>query len=305
MMDRLLENDTVLKILSLLVAIFVWVDVNGGASQLVQRKLGPEALSWSVPATRNLTVLSIRPSTVYVWIQGPPNTTTNATAVGAWVDLSKLTAPGTYTLPVEASVPQGSTLVEVQPKYVVVTVDSVITRRFHVLLKPVGTPPPGYGVVAVGTPPHPAAVTGPGHLVKQVAAVEGKLDVAGNTTSFSEQVILFPVNAKGQVVPDLQVSPEVVTVPVTVLPEKTVPVVVHYTGQPAAGLTVTGIQVSPGQVTVAGSAAALAGIAAIDTKSVNLAGQDKTFTVRAHLVVPPGVEVVNPTTVEVTIGIGS
>jgi YbbR domain-containing protein len=305
MMDRLLENDTVLKILSLLVAIFVWVQVNTGASQVVQRHLGPVAVSWSVPPERNLTVLSIRPSTVTVLIQGPPSIVTNATSAGAWVDLSKLTHPGTFTMRVEASVPTGSQLVQVIPRDVVVAVDAVKTRHYHAVLEQEGMPPGGYGVVSLGSGPRVVSVTGPGHLVDQVSNVIGKVEVAGQTANFSEQVILFPVNSRGQVVNHLQVSPEVMTVPVTILPEKTVPVVVHYTGRPANGLTVTGIEVSPGQVTVAGAADVLAGVAAVDTKPVPLAGAAETFTVRARLALPAGVEVVGPDTVDVTIAIGS
>jgi YbbR domain-containing protein len=307
MMDRLLENDTVLKILSVLVAVFIWFTVNfhPGGPQL-ERRLGPVPISWSVPSRRDLTVLSIRPASVTIFIQGSPSVVGGAATAGAWVNLASITAPGTYTLHVEAAVPTGSSLVQVVPRDVVVTVDVVVTRHFHPVLTPVGTPADGYGLVRIGGTERAVAVTGPSRYVKMVRAVVGRVGVSGETTNFQAQVILQPVNARGVPVSHVQVSPEVLDVPVKILPEKTVPVVVRYAGHPATGLTVTGIQVSPGRVTVAGPAAALAGLSAIDTVPVNVGGARHDVTAEAALSLPAGLQVVAPArTVEVTIAIGS
>jgi YbbR domain-containing protein len=306
MMDRLLENDTVLKILSLLVAIAVWVQVNTGPSGTppVRQWLGPLTVSWSLPSNPHLTVLGIRPDTVHVLVQGPPANMANVASTEAWVNLTKLTGPGTYTMQVAASVPTGDTALQVQPKEVVVTVDSVSTRHYRAALQVVGQPPGGYGVIGVSTPSRTVSVTGPSRYLTQVNRVVGKVAVSGQTSLFHEQVILFPVNQKGQVVPHVQVSPEVRTVTVAILPEKTVPVVVKYTGRPGSGLTIRGITVSPNQVTIAGSAGLLAGVAAIDTAPVSVAGATSTVTANQHLQLPSGLQVVGSPTVNVTITIG-
>lgn len=307
MMDRLLENDTVLKILSVLVAVFIWFTVNfhPGGPQL-ERRLGPVPISWSVPSRRDLTVLSIRPATVTIFIQGSPSVVDNAAATGAWVDLARITAPGTYTMHVEAAVPTGSNLVQVVPRDVLVTVDVVVTRHFHPVLTPVGAPADGYGLVRLGGAARTVAVTGPSRYVDMVHAVVGRVVVSGETADFQAQVILVPVNARGLPVSRVQVSPEVLDVPVRILPEKTVPVIVRYQGHPAAGLSVTGIQVSPGRVTVAGPAADLAGLVAVETVPVNVAGANRAVTAQAALNLPPGLQVVGSgRTVEVTIAIGS
>ena len=305
MMDRLLENDMVLRILAILVALAVWVQVNdalGVSPKPVQRRVPDVPIVWSVPPP-NLTVIGVRPSTVTVEIQGQPNTI--GTVANAWVNLGAVTAPGTYSEVAAASVPAGATVVQVLPREVVVTVAALETRHFRADLVQVGSPPGGYGVVTMGAVDRTVSVSGAAPYVHQVRKVMGKVSVVGQQTSFTEQVLLFAVNAQGKAVGHVQLSPDILTVPVTIAAEKTVPVVVRYNGKPSAGFTVSGIRASPATVTVTGPASLLAGIAAVDTHAVSVSGANRTVTTTATLSLPTGVQAVGPSTVKVTITIGA
>jgi YbbR domain-containing protein len=306
MMDRLLENDTVLKILSLLVAIAVWVSVNNPrfSPQFVRRPIKNVPVATSAP-NRNLTVVSVKPSRVTVTIQGPASSNLG-TVRNAWVQLANITRPGIYALKVEAAVPTGTKPVRVQPAEVLVNVEQIVNRRYPVSLVPVGAPPGGYGVVSLGGGrTYEATVSGASGLVDEVKEVVGKITIVGEQSSFFARVILSAVNQKGTPVANVQVTPEILTVPVTILPEKTVPIVVRYIGKPTAGFSVTGISVNPNSVTLAGPSSELSTISAVDTDAVDISGASHGVTVTKHLALPRGVQVVGRDTVSVTISIGS
>jgi YbbR domain-containing protein len=302
MMDRLLENDTILKILSVLVAIAVWVQVNMSLPQTVDRRI-TVPLAWTLAPHSRLVVLAIRPADVTIQIQGPTSAMGPNVTADAWVDLSKMTRPGTYSEPVVASVPTGTRLVAVTPGHVLVTVDTEVAKKFPVTLTTTGHPPAGYGVARASTSTATVTVSGPSRYVNQVAAVVGRVDVSHATGPFTAQVLLFPVNRKGQTVGHVELSQELVSADVQVTAERTLPVVVSYRGTPAPGYTVGAIDVKPTTVTVFGPQSALAGLDHVVTQPVDIAGATGSVTATVALVQPPGVVGLSTGSVTVTITI--
>ena len=302
MTDRLLENDTALKILSVLIAIAIWVQVNTGVPRQADRRLGQVPVTW-IGAPDHYTVLGMQPATVAILIKGSPSTVTQSIHVGAWVDLAHITKPGTYSLPVTASMPPGTSLVSVTPPDVTVTVDSITAKKFSVKTVAQGHVASGYGIMAM-TPVSPAVeVSGPSHDVAAVAHVDARVNVSGQTGNLEAQVTLVAVNAAGHTVPQVTVSPSLMDVAVTVSPEKVLPVVVKYHGTPGTGFVVGPISVSPGRVTVFGPASALSGMTVVDTNPVTISGRTASITKRVHLALPSGVTA-TPSTVRATVSIG-
>jgi YbbR domain-containing protein len=302
MTDWIFENDTALKILAVLVAVAVWLQVNLSTPQPVERQIPNVPVAWLLPNHSRLTV-TVPPGSVTIKIKGSPSAVAS-NAAEAWVNLTKITKPGTYSLPVLASVPSGTSLVGVTPAAVTVTVEEEISRTFPVRLVPSGSPVAGFGVLAMQMVGHDATVSGPSNLVDKVHAVVARVPLSGQNASFSTTVRLVPVTATGAPVRNLDVLPAVRTVNVSISPTKVLPVTVTYAGNPASGLTVTSIQVSPNRVTVFGNAAALASLTTIDTNRVNIAGTTSSVTTQATLNLPSGVTMAQPNTVVVTINVG-
>lgn len=306
MMDKLLENDTVLKILSLLVAVAVWVQVNAGQPQTAVRSVTNVPVVSTVAPHSNLTVLSIKPSAVSIQLKGPVNllgtsANSNVTAV---INLTKVTHPGTFALTVAASVPTGTSLVSITPKQVVVTVDVIKTVHMPVKLVPSGQVASGYGIIALTSSQKTVSVTGPSSEIKQVAKIVGRVVLNHQSSGFSEQVYLFPENRHGSVVSHVQVAPQVVTTAVQIAKERSVPVIVKYSGKPASGYKITSIQVTPSKVVIYGTASALSGVHSVSTTPINIAGVSSSVTQSVALVLPSGVSVTGPSTVDATINIG-
>ncbi len=308
-MDRFLENETIVKILAVVMAILLWFIVSSSnPAQVVTRPFGPIQLSEGSLPRSNLTVSSVVPGTIEVTIKGSPQNVASAKIrdFGAFVALGSITHAGTYSLPIRVSAPTGTSLQSIVPSHVVVTVEKLGTKKMPVALRILGTPSPGYELKASTSSVKTATLNGPTTELDLVRHIIADVSVGGRSSGFQEQVILLPVNKHGQVVPHVQVSPNLAAATVSIAaipPHKTVPVVVKYTGVPATGYTIQKISVAPTSVEITGTTSALSGVTAIDTQPVSVSGQTSSIAETMTLVFPKGTSAltVNKVTVTITI----
>ncbi|MBX5467347.1 MAG: hypothetical protein K6U14_07640 [Firmicutes bacterium] len=307
-MDRLFENDTLLKILSVLVAIALWVQVTLTNQKDANRNFGPVALEWTPPGAKNLDVASLQPNAVEIQIKGPPQVVAGASlrSFAAWVDLSHITKPGTYSLPVVASVPSDTSLVSVSPSQIRVVLDQIGSRTLPVQVEAVGTVPNAYQLDAIVPSVRSAVVSGPTNDLDRVRRLVAELPVQGRTQSFAEEVILVPLDAHGEAVSHLAIDPPMITANVKIAPkppQATVGVVVQLTGHPANGYHVTGITVTPGKITITGTVASLKGVTSVNTAPIDIGGATADVTRTVPVQLPAGVTAVGADTVTATVGI--
>lgn len=306
MTDRLLENNTFLKILSVAVAIFIWFRA-GPAVHITNRTIQGVAVNYN-NLNSHLTVLSMTPGTVTVSISGPPSTvdSSSATAVIGGVNLASVKAPGTYLLKVSAAVPAGVTPVSVTPSRVRVTVARIGNKKRPVEVHISGAPATGYEFSGYTTVLKDATIYGPTGALGQVKAVTGSVSLTGHHSTFNQQVVLQPVNSSGRVVPKVQVNPPTATVTAAIKkkpPEKVLPVVSRLTGTPASGYTVSQISVYPSSVTISGKKSSLASLTNLYTVPVNVTGATKTITESVPVRLPANTNLVSSGNVTVTVTI--
>ncbi len=308
-MDRLLENDTILKILSLVVALVLWVGVMSTNSQaMADRHFGPIPLEYQPPSRSNLTVMSLNPNTVTVELRGSAKTihSTNSHGISAFVNMQGLTHSGTYTLPVRVSVPAGTSFANVYPLKVTVVVDRMGSRHIPVVLKATGSSAPGYELKSLTTNVGSATLSGPMSALNQVHKVVAEVPLEGRKASFQEQVILLPLNADGHRVHKVQVSPAMVSAQATIQqrpPQKNVGVVAKLKGHPASGYTVTNIVVRPAVITVSGSHSAINPVSVVYTVPINVSGDTHSVSAAVPLVLPSGVTELRQQDVSVSVTI--
>lgn len=307
MMDRLLENNTVLKIVSVIVAIFIWIQATSNQANFSVRPMA------SIPvATDNLnphlTVMSVTPPDVSVEIKGPPSAVGSVTLaqVQAFVNLSQLKGPGTRSLKVSVAVPANVGVYRVTPARVDVTVAKIGQQKVPVTLKVGGSPPDGYELSGYTASLKQATISGPTGALKDVTSVTGTVSLGSRSHSFTADVVLRAMNAAGKMVPRVQVNPATDAVNVIIKPkppQKVLPVVSQLTGQVASGYKISQITVYPSSVTVSGSTKSLAGLTRLDTIPINVTGASKTITEAVPVVVPKGTRLVSSGAVQVTITI--
>lgn len=317
MMDRLLENDTVLKILSLLAAIFLWIEVTSVSahpahhSPQKERALAPVAVEWIPPRASSLNVTTPNPNAVVVFISGTPSALAAAkpSKVTASVDLSRFNRPGKYDVPVQAFPPRNTHVVNVTPPQVEVTIEQVGRRRFPVRVAVEGTPPHGYLVTKLQPDVSSATVSGPMSALDQIAALTASVPVTGHTGDFEDQSVLEPVNAKGAVVPHVEVNPPMVSVSAHISqkpPETTVGVVVRVSGHPGRGYKIQSIAVRPEQVTITGPRRQIGRISNVYTAPINIGGSTGPVTGSVPVHLPAGVSMIGgQNLVQVTIEVVS
>lgn len=310
MMDRLLENNTVLKVLSVIVAIFIWFQAGAASSTTISRAISPVAVGF--PSIQpGLTVLSVSPANVTVEIKGTPSaveSSTTASQVSASVILSSVKGPGTYLMKVSASVPPGMGVVSVTPGMVDVTVAKMGQQKAPVSIHVAGSPAIGYELSGYQPNITEATISGPTGALSQVKDVVGTLTLDARKSPFTRQVVLHAVNAQGAVVPRVLVDPPTASVSATIQlrpPQKVLPVIGQLSGQPAPGYKVTNISVYPSSVTLSGTKHTLASIAHVYATPVSIAGATTSKTVSVPVVVPKGTTLVSAGQVTVSVTIQS
>ncbi len=300
MMDRLLENDTFLKILSVLVAIFLWLQVDGVTSHpvLKQETLGPMPVQVSLPRGSDLSLITLKPNTVSVVLEGSSKSLDGVKRddVSAFVILKGVTNPGTYTLPMAAAVPSGTRTLNIVPDQVTVSVDEIGSRRMPVTVSAQGSVPSKYEVTSMVPSVGEVTLSGPKQDLNQVQRVVATVPVAGHTQGFEDQTLLVPEAASGTAVSHVEVNPPMVSVDSVIRlkpPEVTIGVVLRVSGHPAAGYTITSIAVTPNHLTITGPATVIQKITTIYTSAIDVSGVTGAISGTIPVKLPPGVSSVS------------
>ncbi|MDD3279627.1 MAG: CdaR family protein [Lachnospiraceae bacterium] len=307
-MKKLLENNLGLKIVSLIIAVFLWY-------MLIEYNDPIISQSFSVPvqvtntsyiatgkktyrideAYRNVTVIIRDNKTILNEIKEDDITATadltqivdmntdpvyvpiHVTCAG--VNSAKIT-PTTATIPVSIE--------DVEQETFPVTVDYGTTK-----------PNKDYDVGTAVSTPENITISGPASIVNKIGSIMAEIDVTDMSTDGKVPATLKIIDKNGDQVGDASVVylgdlPDV-TVDVTLWKKQSaVKLKADYSGTPKDGYQVSSISVSPSEVTVAGSAAALQELSAnantitipADKINVNNASADVEQTVDLSSLLP-------------------
>lgn len=230
-----------------------------------------------------------------------------ASTFEAWVDLTDVpVGTGSVTVPVQVrAVDDRFTVISYIPDAVTVQLDPLKSREVPVQIQ-FAPPPEGLGVGTATADPATVTVSGPASVVDAVTSARADVVIQSSGISVDQDVPLVPVDAVGNAVSPVNLTPEHarVTIPVFAdLRSKTLPVSPVITGNPAAGFEIASVTVEPTVVTVEGDAEQLADLARVDTVPVSTNGASADFEVDVALAVPVGVVPVDAQTVRVTVAL--
>jgi YbbR domain-containing protein len=145
--------------------------------------------------------------------------------------------------------------------------------------------------------------------VSQVVRAVAQVHIDATGLDVNDDVPLAAVDANGNTVNDVTLSPSSVQVRIQIgsqLRSETVPVNPVTKGTPAAGYRVTSIDVTPLLISVSGEADALFNLAgAASTQPISIAGATGDVSTKIALDLPAGVEAPDITTVAVVIHLSS
>lgn len=139
-MKQYMTKNLGLKLLSLLIAFALWIFV-GLQNPELSMNYRDISLRYSADGSAvnaaGLSVINNKTTRVEVVARGKRSllTSFSAAEIRAWVDISGITEPGTYTLDVQVTMPVSDLLIErITPSKVNLRLDKVVTKEVPVVL---------------------------------------------------------------------------------------------------------------------------------------------------------------------------
>jgi YbbR domain-containing protein len=295
---NLFKKNLPAKIIALFVAMILWFFVMNEQNPSIEGSFTVPLTVLHAPSGCKLTQSE---DTIKIKLRGPRSAFVGASREDfkAFVDLEGL-EEGRQIVRVQTVLPPGFELAGTSPETVVFVLDKIIQRQEDVNLIITGAAAPGATVAKVSPEMTKVMVEGPRTAVNDVSQVVGYVGLAGNNADFTLNVSLSPVNADGRGVDEVRVIPQTISTGVQLargLTKKIVSVKPIFAGDLPAGYAVSGAHADPVKIEIAGDAAVLENITALDTEKISLA--DVTKSVRKAVLVhlPDGVTVTNKTVV--------
>jgi YbbR domain-containing protein len=196
-------------------------------------------------------------------------------------------------------------VIDFSPSRIQVRLDPLVSKVVPVQVDR-GTVPDGLDVREPIVSQESVTVSGPESSVVLVAAAEARVRIQPSGIDVNQAVDLVAVDARGDVVPTVELLPGSVRVTIQIgsqLSTRALPVNPVVAGSPGAGVMVTGITAAPQLVTVEAESAVLATLVKIDTQPVSIAGSTADVVADVPLDLPPGVSALGVTTARVTVSL--
>jgi YbbR domain-containing protein len=290
MMERLLRNNTIVKIFAFFLALMLWMYVTGVAQREntppLTRTFRNVPLAW-INLDEGLEIMEI-PAEVNVVLNGRSDLINGLTPedIKAYVNLEDV-GPGQHLLTPSAEVPNGVSVISFSPQQINVTLEEVESPQEPVVLEIVGAPADG---IVMGEPrilPNSVFVRGPRSVLDRLDRVRAVVNI---DEADSDRVQMVPVQAidnSGAIMNDVAITPSMVEILLPFSePQKTVPIRVPLTGEPAPGYKISQVNLIPAMVTLQGAEEDLAKITEILTDPVDVTGATATITLQLPLKAP-------------------
>lgn len=309
----MIRNNWKYKVLAIVVSLILWLYVNSDRNPHIL-KIYTVPLR-AVGAARGY-IAELDTPKVAISIQGLKSVvdTISREDIEALVALDKLQPSKKIvqaSMPVEVRLPRAvanDLSVEPSPKTVRVRMEALEERKMPVEVNFTSEPPLGYSYSNPLLTPDTVSISGRASelasISKAILTISG--DPSGSSTE--DYYDVTPIDANGNVVPDVSVRPgkvraklEMIEVPST----KAVIVSPSFSGEPKFPFHVARYTVTPSSVVLEGKPSALGGLSSVSTEKVMLEGADATVTREIALRVPPGVKAVRTKTVKVTVYVGT
>jgi YbbR domain-containing protein len=272
---------------SLALAFFVWVIATTGSLQ--ERRF--TTISVQLDADPGLLIVGSVTRTVSVTVRAPEDVLGLLTRDDIIVraDL-RGKGPGTHTVELDVDVSR-TAVADTQPAQVTVTLDANQSRLVDIDYEITGELTPDLERDAPEFDTQEFTITGPSTRVQQVVAVRAVLDLSSRRATFEAELSVSPVDADGDIVNDVTVSPQSVnvTVPIRQRTDVRRVSITPNIGSDTlpAGYSVVDIENEPQTVFVRGDLTSVPDT--LTTPFISLEGQTSTYQVTVPVQLPEDV----------------
>jgi YbbR domain-containing protein len=184
----------------------------------------------------------------------------------------------------------------VNPTRLPIRVEESVTELFVVQTEITGNLDATRQVNATVADTSELTVVGPRSSVDRVARVIVPIQIENQTRDFTTSVAPQAVDEQGKPIPEVSISPDTVTVNVSIDARgKRVAVLTQLEGSPAQGYEVVDRTINPATVLVDGPDALVDSLISVSTEPIDISGASATLTRRVEIVgLPEGVNVIDP-----------
>lgn len=293
---KLIKNNWKLKLLSLIVAIFLW--------SFVISEENPTVDVWfnDIPVVfenensltkKNLMLIDENRPKVDVQIRGHRNAIVNVTSqhIRVSTDLSKYDE-GVHKLALKYDLPTGVEVVsEAEP--INVNIQAVITKDFRVKVDLNGTMPEEYILETAKTTPDNVTVKGPRTAVESINRIVAKLNAEKLTNDLVANVDIEALTKDGNIVDNVELGQKFVNINASVNKSKAVKLVVETENELPEETRLVGITADPDTFYIKGDSKVVDKISEIKTKKIDLSTIFQTRKFDLELLLPTDVSLVD------------
>lgn len=300
------------KIICVLAAVLVWFYVSGDKSINYEKEFYSIPVSFDSLETvinRNMGIVSGADSVVNVTVSGTRSDVNRIKVddLRASCDLSEVTEPGQYSIPILCDSPGGTAVISVIPSTVTVYVDESIEKSVPVEARLVkgGTVNLNYRIDKLEPAVDTVTITGPKEEIDKIekAVVDVSLDTAiEQSTKWMGNVYLVDRDGHRYSNHYIGIDRESINITVHVNKYESVPITVKYKNDDAGELGYDVI-VTPGNVEIKGSKSIVEAVETVYTKPVDISNIRGITAFSVGLDLPEGVELTDDQSSSVTVSI--
>ncbi len=212
---------------------------------------------------------------------------------------------GKNLIPIRVSVPNNVELVDFSPREISIDLDKVVEEQFPVAVDLVGTPVKGYAAATPVVKPEAVVIRGPRSLLNSIKKVVCRVDISDKSTAITSNLPLRVLDDKGQNIKGVSIEPKMVEVTVPIVPVKRVSVKPDIRGNLADGFTIKDITCNPRFVEVTADKEVLETLESISTEPLSVQNSNRSIVRQLKLILPDNVKLLreDENTVTVTVEI--
>ncbi|MBR5155663.1 MAG: hypothetical protein IKW62_04180 [Clostridia bacterium] len=292
-------KDSVLKVISFIVAVLLWVyiiSVVDPSVDITVRDIPIRYTNQNLLEEKGLCLISDSKATVELKISGSRKRVANIDNknIYATVDLTTISKTGTFSLPIAISIPyEYDEIVSKKPYNASVVIDKIVSAERDVKVVTTGNTANGYIAGSAVPSVKTVSLTGPATMIERIGSIGAEIDYDGRSAEINDTARLFFLDKEGKRIASsneiyslVEKSVEETEVKCTVYKLKTVPVKVD--ARALDGISNYKISAQPSNVTIYAENAVLEKIEEIKTEIINLDGMAED-TQEVKLVIPEGV----------------
>ncbi|BFL72834.1 MULTISPECIES: YbbR-like domain-containing protein [Anaerococcus] len=292
------KNDTKLKILSVLLAIFMWTFVINSTNPTVNKTY------------RNIPVVIKNQDNLeksgYTIVGNDESLTTNIKLKGtreklvglktsniyAYIDIADV-KEGIQSVEIVVDTPTGVTVDELEPEEINLNIQKVIEKTLPVNLIISDKIKDGRIVEVNELSPEDIKVKGPASYINKIDRAEVRIEDMDLLDGKIHSLPVAILDRSGNKISGLDISNDDINVSFLVYETKKVPVNLNTTGEPAQGFEESSREVSPNKVVIKGPESIIRDIEQINTKPININNLKSSSYGDVRLDLPEYVEVYN------------